>query len=492
MKGETFVDDKETTIDLREVWALIVNGKWTIIKITAVILIVALAYVLLVPPTYQSTALLRVKQEKGLGDSILSTVSGGSADIAKQRMNTDAEILKSRNVIEPVIENVAERDKDGKLPTYDAWLKANVTTKPFKDTEILEVDVNGKSPEQAQDTNQQIVDGFLNRLSDLSHAENGATREFLEGRVASSKQELSDAEDKLEQYQVENKMYSTDDQIKNLTDKLGIVDKAKAENKLNLEQAQAALDTINGQIDSAGQSVADSPAIQQYKSQLATLSAERAGYIGKYTDEHPDVIAVNQKIAETQNALNNEIANIVAQQAPSSSPVQQQLLTDKFKNEAIVASEESKQKALEELDEENNKEINELPAKEQGFVRVKRDADVAQEIYVMLAKRLEEARIAENMVPNEVQVIDEPTLPEKPIKPRKVLIMAIALVLGLLLGSGYVVTKDMLNRRLRTSEDIENYLDLPVIGIIPDANSVRYQHKNQGLIDRIRGVFKGK
>lgn len=485
------MDEKETTIDLREVWGLIVNGKWTIIKIMAVVIVIALAYVLLVPPTYQSTALLRVKQEKGLGDSILSTVSGGSADVAKQRMNTDAEILKSRNVIIPVMENVAERDKDGNLPSYDGWLKANVTTKPFKDTEIMEVDVNGKSPEEAQDTNQQIVDGFLNRLSDLSHAENGATREFLEGRVASSKQELSDAEDKLEQYQVENKMYSTDDQIKNLTDKLSIVDKAKAENKLNLEQAQAALETINGQIDSAGASVADSPAIQQYKQQLATLSAERAGYVGKFTDEHPDVVAVNQKIAETQNALNNEIANIVAQQAPSSSPVQQQLLTDKFKNEAIVASEESKQKALAELDAENEEEINGLPEKEQGFVRVKRDADVAQEIYIMLAKRLEEARIAENMIPNEVQVIDEPTLPVKPIKPRKVLIMAIAVVLGFLLGSGYVVAKDMLNRRLRTSEDIENYLELPVIGQIPDAESLRYQHKNQGLIDRIRGVFKG-
>lgn len=486
------MDDKETTIDLREVWSLIVTGKKTIIAFVVVFLVAAIAYILIVPPTYQSTALLRIKQEKGLGDSVLATVTGGSLDLTKQRMNTDAEILKSRNVIQPVMENVAERDEDGNLPTYETWLKANVTTKPFKDTEIMEVDVNGKTPEQAQDTNQQIVDGFLQRLSDLSHAENGATREFLEGRVASSKQELSDAEDKLEQYQVDNKMYSTDDQIKNLTDKLNIVDKAKAENKLNLEQAQAALDTINGQIDSAGQSVADSPAIQKYKSQLADLSAQRAGYIGKYTDDHPDVIAVNQQIAEAQKNLDQEIANIIAQQAPSSSPVQQQLLKDKFENEAIVASEESKQKAIASLDEENNAEIDALPEKEQGFVRVKRDADVAQEIYVMLAKRLEEARIAENMVPNEVQVIDEPTLPDedKPIKPRKKLIVALALVLGFLAGSGWVVGKQMLNRRLRTSDDIENYLDLPVIGVIPDADSVqRNGHHAKGILSKFKSFF---
>ena len=59
---------------------------------------------------------------------------------------------------------------------------------------------------------------------------------------------------------------------------------------------------------------------------------------------------------------------------------------------------------------------------------------MAQDIYQMLSTRLEEAKVAEVMVPNEVQIVDAPTLPEKPIAPRKVLILLGAAILGVLFG----------------------------------------------------------
>ena len=121
---------------------------------------------------------------------------------------------------------------------------------------------------------------------------------------------------------------------------------------------------------------------------------------------------INNQIATTKANLDTEIGNIVSQQAPSSNAVQQGLLADKFKNEAAIAVAQSKKTALDQMDAQNNAIISSLPKKEQGFVRVKRDANVANEIYVMLAKRLEEAKVAEVMVPNEVQVVDAATLPE--------------------------------------------------------------------------------
>ena len=265
--------------------------------------------------------------------------------------------------------------------------------------------------------------------------------------------------------------------MKQLTEKLNIVDKARAENQLNLETAQAGLTSVNEQLSSAGVSIADSPAIQQYKTQLAQLEATKAGYVGKYTDEHPKMQEINNQIATTKASLDTEIGNIVSQQAPSSNAVQQGLLADKFKNEAAIAVAQSKKTALDQMDAQNNAIISSLPKKEQGFVRVKRDANVANEIYVMLAKRLEEAKVAEVMVPNEVQVVDAATLPEKPIKPRKMLIMAIATILGLLLGMGGVVAQSLLYRKIRTAEDVEKELGLPVLGMVPDADAARYEHK---------------
>ena len=97
----------------------------------------------------------------------------------------------------------------------------------------------------------------------------------------------------------------------------------------------------------------------------------------------------------------------------------------------------------------------------------------------MLAKRLEESKVAEVMVPNEVQVVDAATLPEKPVKPRKVLTMIIGIILGGIVGTGLVIAKSMLNRKINTTDDVENILGLPVLGIIPKADAAerRYQHK---------------
>lgn len=477
---------EEITIDLREIAQVVLANKKKVAAITAAFMAVGGAYLFVAHPVYQSDSLLRIKQQKGLGDSILASLPTNNTTGDKQRMMTDAEILKSRNVVLPVIEATEEPGKDGKLPTYENYVKGHITTKPYKDTEILQVSVTGKSPEQAQQANAMLVQGFIQRLTDLSHEEQKDTREFLEQRLADAKEELSKAEDKLQAYQAENKMYSTDDQMKQVTDKLNLVDKEMAANQLDLEAAQAGLNSVNGQLESAGISIADSPAIQQYKKQLAELEGTRASYVGKFTDEHPKVQEVDNQIAKARQSLNEEISKIVAQQAPSSSPVQQGLLADKFKNEAAIAVAKSKQSALDKMDAENEELIASLPEKEEGYVRVKRDVDVTNEIYVMLAKRLEEAKIAEVMVPNEVQVVDEATLPEKPIKPRKALIMAIMTVLGLLVGMGSVIAHAMLYRKVRTAEDVEKELGLPVLGMIPDGEAVK---KSSGsILSRLKKI----
>ena len=468
---------EEITIDLKDLFQVVMANKKKIAAITAGFMVLGGAYLLVASPVYQSTSLLRIKQDKGLGDSLMSKVSGGNTLDDKQRMMTDAEILKSRNVVMPVIEKTEERNDDGELPDYEGYVKKHIVTKPYKDTEILEVDVTGKTPEQAQEANNLIVQGFMNRLTELSHDEQKRTREFLEQRLGASKDELSKAEDKLQQYQAANKMYS----------KLNIVDKAKAENQLNLETAQAGLSSVNEQLSSAGVSIADSPAIQQYKTQLAQLEATKASYVGKYTDEHPKMQEINNQINSTRDSLNQEISKIVAQQAPSSNSVQQGLLADKFKNEAAIAVAQSKKTALDQMDAQNDAIIASLPEKEQGFVRVKRDADVSNEIYVMLAKRLEEAKVAEVMVPNEVQVIDAATLPEKPIKPRKVLIMAIMTLLGLIVGIGTVIVQSLMYRKIRTAEDVEKELGLPVLGMIPDTSTLQVETgSSQGLWSKLR------
>ncbi|MDD4085387.1 MAG: Wzz/FepE/Etk N-terminal domain-containing protein, partial [Acidaminococcaceae bacterium] len=227
---------EENSIDLRELLAMLTRNLRKIAAVTAAFLAIAVLYLLIASPVYESESLLRIRQPKGLGSSLLDAVPGGNTAATTQLMSTYAEILKSRSVIEPVIA-ATETPKDGKYPGYDGYVKGRITTTPFKNTEILKVTVNARTPEDAQRANKLVVEGFLDRLTGLTRAEQKATKEFIAARVAESKIELHNAESALQAYKEKNKIIDPSENTKVIADRVVMVDKVKAENRVNMATA---------------------------------------------------------------------------------------------------------------------------------------------------------------------------------------------------------------------------------------------------------------
>ncbi len=475
------MDEQEITIDLRDLWNVIKKNVPTIRKATLGCVAAAVLYLIIVPPTYESVALLRVKQPKGIGSSILESMPMGNAMATKQLMSTYAEILKSRSVVVPVIEATEEADDDGLYPRYEDYLEKRVTTNPFKDTEIMEVKVNAKTAEDAQKANQLLVNGFLSRLTDLVRGEQKTTRLFIEERVKSSKQELNDAETKVTEFKKENNVLSPDDQIKMAADKLSLVDKLRAENQVAVEAAKARNSAVSGQLQNNSASIADNNVITAYQKRLAELETERIDYLDKYTEKHPKVVEVNKEIAGLRRSMDEEINKIASLQTSSTNQVHQGLLADKFKSEAEMNVAQSNLNTISQLEERYNKDVQALSETEQQYLSLLRDARVAQEIYVMLAKRLEEAKVAEVAVSTEVQVVDNPTLPEKPVKPKKALTLVLSFLLGLFGSSGFVIARELMNRTIKTSDDVETYLGLPVLAQVPSNESLNEAKEVENL-----------
>ena len=488
-------NEEEITIDLREIGAILKRNAANIARVTGVCIVAAGVYLAVATPVYESQALLRVKQPKGIGTSLLEAMPMGNAMANTQLMNTYAEILKSRSVIVPVIEKTEEPNKEGKFPDYAGYVKGKVATAPFKDTEIMQLTVRANTAEKAQKANSLIVEGFLNRLTELSRDQQKATRGFIEERTATAKKELKDAEDKLTEYKKANDIIAPDDAVKLATEKMGMVDKLNAENRVALATANARLASTNAQLNGEAASIADNKSIQLYNSQLAQLEGERISYLDKYTAQHPKVKQVEQEIAKLKQKINSEIIKVASLQAPSDNPVHQQLLAAKFQSEAEASVAQSNLAKLHQIDNDNKEDIRNLSDKEQEFVSLMRDVTVANEIYVMLAKRLEEAKVAEASVATEVQVVDTATLPTAPVAPKKAMTLLLAALLGILASSGFVVVRELLNRTIKNSDDVANYLDLPVLGSVPDINDLRKDmeknDKGPGLLAKIwRKVWK--
>lgn len=473
MPNNPYPEEDELTIDLRDVWHTITKNVKFIRNVTAGCIVLAGIYLVVVPPTFESVAMLRVKQPQGLGSSLLESMPMGNAMASKQLMSTYAEILKSRSVVVPVIEAMEKPNKEGKYPDYEGYIKGGrIVTNPFKDTEIMTVTYTAETPEDAQKGNQLLVDGFLKRLTGITRDQQRTTRTFLEARVGDAKKDLDKNEDALNKFQKENKILAPDAEVKMAADKLALADKLKAENKVALASGNARAGAANSALSGQAKRMADNSVIKSYNQKLAALEAERISYATKYTQKHPAMIKINQDIAEMEQKLNQAIANVANGNAASDNPAYNVVLGEKFKGEAEASIAQSNLVALDKVEKDYKEDIEKLSDNQRIYLGLMRDRNVAQEIYVMLAKRLEEAKVAEVSVASEVQVVDAPTFPEKRSKPKRGLTLIIAALLGMFGSAGIVVAKSLMNMTVKTSDDVERYLDLPVLGQIPSVESL--------------------
>lgn len=456
----------QRTINPQDCVAIIKKRLSLILVITLAGFLLALIISIMISPTYEAVTSLRVKVPRGLAVSLLSDMPGSSPLDTRQNLANYAEMLKSRTVVQSVIDKVyADEDY---VPRYEQLVKV-INVQPSKTADILYLQVQAGNPEEAQ----IIANTLSETLISLLTAEQGAVREFIGQRLSESKQELEKAESALEVYKRTQKMIAPDVQSKAMLDKVISIDKLRAENRVNLMSAQARLSSIERQL--AGEKpgfIADNPLIQQYKSKLADLEVELVSTLPKYSDNHPKVISLRAAINDVKAKLQDEAALVVNADAASGNAIHQNLLQGKITAEAEVAATMAQQAAIENIIAASEKEMSTLPAKEQGISRLMREALVAQEIYIMLDKRYEEARINEVMRPSDVKVLDAAIAPEKPIKPRKILNAIIGAFLGLFIGILLAFFLEYTNWTIRNDQEAKELLDLPVIGIVPDFGKI--------------------
>ena len=480
---------EQTTVDLKDIVGTIKKRRSLIGNVILGSVALALLISFLIPPTYEAETSLRVKQSKGLASSLLAELPMGSSFNAKQLMLTYGEILKSRTVVQAVIDKIDFGKEE--IPKYEDMVK-RITILPAKDTEILKIKVEATTPIEAQLLANTLVETFNNRLVYLVRAEQSAVRDFIGTRVKESRLEVDKAESALEQFKRDQKILAPTDETKAMVERLTYIKKLTAENAVSSAMAQAKLNVVQKQLGQEKPGfVADSILIQQYKGKLANLEVDLVGLAQNYGEKHPRVLALSASIAETKEKLNIEVARVISADAPSLNPIHQGLLQTRIQAEAEIAAATAQKDAIGRVMSQGEQELKTLPAKEQGISRLMRDSLVAQEIYMMLAKRYEESRISEIMQPTDVQVIDVAIAPEKAIAPKKMLNVILAILLGAMVGTGAAFYQEHANRTINTVKEAKQYLGLPVLGSIPDFDN-GIQSKEYGPLHRLKNKLVGK
>ena len=382
-----------------------------------------------------------VKVDVSGAAAALAAFGVGGGSVSSPTMNY-IELMKTRTVLEPIIDSM-DFEKE-KKPDAKAFAKKYLDIKNTKGTNLIEVTARGKDPEEAQMISQTVVDNFLLMQTDMNQETQSLLVKFLDKRIAESKQESEEAEQKLAAFSKEHKIYSPDEQVKVAIEQLAVFDKAISEAEVQQKSAQAEFDAAEAKLAeqkmrSRAYNISDNAVVQKIRDQIVAKQVELVGLEQRYTDKHPDVQRTKSELQQLQGSLNAEVVASVDSNAATLNPTQSELL----KSHALAAVKASVAEAemgkLKELRSKKEKSIGDMPNDVFEYMALERDVKIKGEVYLNLVKQSEQSKIQEAMDSMDIQIVDSANLPDedKPVAPRKKLIVTIGFVMGVLLSLGY-------------------------------------------------------
>lgn len=444
------INNNDNTIDLRKLFSIMGEQKKVIIPIIVICTVLAIIVAFVLPKTYQSNTLVRIKSS---GASDLSGYAamatgfgigvGGSSSASPENY---VELMKSREVLEPIMEQVDMPEEDKEKLTTEDFIKKYLEITNTKKTDLINIAAYGKTPEEAQMISQAVADNFLTLMTKLNKEDNSSTLKFLNDRMSLAKEEMETAENKLQAYQQEKGIYSPDDQAKALIERLSAYDTNIAQLEAQEQANSAKLQDVTGQLEQQNSSlleynISDNDAIMNLRTAIVNKQVELVGLQQRYTEEHPDVIQARQELAELKKSLDREIQSAVNSKSATLTPVQGNLLMEKVQTETAEAVTSASLDALKAKQQEAEGNMSTLSADSVEYMRLLRDQTITSEVYTNIVKAYENTRIQEAQESMDIQIIDAANLPKEdmPVKPKKKIIAAIGFVVGIIISFGYTL-----------------------------------------------------
>lgn len=439
------------TIDLKKLFSLMLEKKMIIIAIVVICTIIATVVAFVLPKSYQSTTLVRVKSSSSSSMAGYAAMAAGfGIDIGRAGSSASPEsyieLMKSREVLNPIIEKIDLTDEEREKMKADDFFKKYLEITNTKKTDLINIAAYGKTPEEAQMISQGVADNFLALMTKLNKEDNSTTLKFLDERIKIAKEEMETAENKLAAYQQEHKIYAPDEQAKAIIANLNNYDTTIAQLQAQSEGDSAKLAGVTGQLEQQNASlleynVSDNTNIGNIRESIVNKRVELVGLQQQFTDEHPDVIKAKEELNSLEKSLSDEIVKAVNSQSVTLSPVQASLLKDKISTEVQISVNNASLEALKAKQAEAQENIATLSADSVEYMRLERNAKITGQVYTSLVQNYEQTRIQEAKDSMDIQIIDAADLPKEdmPAKPNKKLIVVIGFVLGIMFSFGYTL-----------------------------------------------------
>ncbi len=476
-ESQDFIQEDE--INLVEYWLLIKHNYQAILKLGGAIMLLTALVVFQMTPIYRGTALVLIDSPTSRVMTVNDMYEDQRASI--ESFNAQIQVIKSRPVAERVIRDLKLYDN----PDLDPRKKTSLfSSKEYKGTpeeiqnqlvqellpgvqaslevssqrlsQIVEVNYDSPDPKLAAKIANAYVDAYIdNDLESRAQMTQRANLWFTK-RMQDLRQKLETAEKALQEYRERENIVDNKSGIvlSGAGKQLEAVSGSLIDARVRLAEAQSAYDQIKNRKNLPLEEQASVPAVSKDPTVQQTKEAESAAmrklteYKGRYAAAHPKMIAAETEYKAARTALQRAVDAAVMS------------ITREYEAARMTAG------AIYGAQSQTKAEIQSLNRKEFQLSVLQREVDSNKQLYDTFMNRAKESEAAANLQSVPGRLIDPAVEPTGPIKPKKLLSILLAGLLGVFAGVALVFLRHHLDNTLHSVPDAERKLGVDVLGAV--------------------------
>jgi succinoglycan biosynthesis transport protein ExoP len=480
-------------IDLRAYWRTI-RKRWPFVVLSMIVAtVIAFVYTYRQPKIYEATCQVII-------EPMAPQVLPGSKDVVelgtgtfwanKEFYETQYRIIQSTSVGQRTAEKLGlqyDPDYAGVLgPNRDLaalgrTVGAQLSVHPLKDSRLALITVTDRKPQRAALIANTVADTYIEYNLDYKLEGARSAMAWLAEQEADLKRQLEDSELKLYKYKKDRNLLavSLDDKQSMLSQNLANVNAKLTDIHIRLLEMDAKRKMIERARDNIGDKetlpeIREKPEIATMRASYLELSKQYADLSSRYGPEFPRMKSLQGQMDTLETAYRKEVDGVLATFEKS----YQELLDN--------------ERSLKALMEQEKKDAIELSKIEVEYKPLQRAAEQEGKMYGVIASRQKEIDITGPMKTNNVRVLERAIVPSTPVRPKPVQNLLLGLMLGLCTGVGLAFVIEALDNTLKTQQDVEQFLNTTVLGLVPiigAAPGAVAAQESDNLRERDLGVF---
>ncbi len=446
-----------------EQFLLILRARlWLLLSVAALVVATTLTVSLLLPKQYSATASVVVDAK---GVDMLSGMQM-QAMLMPSYMATQVDIINSDRVAQRVIrllklDEVPEfreqwREQTQGRGTFDKWLSdmlvKRLEVKPSRESNVIHISFSWPDPRAAAQFANAFAQAYVDTNLELRVEPARQYASFFTERTQVIREQIEAAQKRLSDFQRENGITAADERLDIETARLNELSSQLVAIQGLLVDAQSRQRQATGR-DSIPE-VLQSPLIAGLKGELAKLEARREDITSRLGRNHPEYQRTESEIASLRERIDQETRKVVSSLSTNTQVSLQR------ESEIRAALEAQRTRVLQ------------LKNQRDELTVLQNDVANAQRTYDALNQRLTQTSLESETQQTNISLLNAATEPLRHASPKLLLNLLVSIFLGTLLGVGSVLMLELLDKRVRGTQDLQDLLGgLPVLGVIQHADA---------------------